>query len=459
MKKHESAHTPHGHGHGHAHAAPAATPQDAPTATPQDAPTTRGISPAELVDADVQVDGRLWGYKVILNQPAVDRLEDFLDTIDSKLKKYFKGEISKAIVALINLKKFRLRHVSARNGNNGCQMVSPWICPFALTVVRPKNATADLSLYSAVLDPQAGWGEESPFTDIESATGPALCQHDGRLFCVYRGVGDDQNLYWMEYTTNTGWNDAPSPPPEGDTTPPPRRFPHHLTEGVPNLVEYKGKLYCLIKGQRGDNNLYYCTYNDTTRNWNDAVQIVNTGNNVAHSWNGAAGAVLGDKLHIFYRHTDNNSNVYQLAYDVDKNVWSPYPFSGQSQDTPGVAFFNGRLHVIYRGDASAGHLHHAHSTDGNSWASGQMDAASDQGPALAVHGGQMYLIYKGKDSNGELWYRIHTGAAWTANTKIADHYAGDNPTAASYEDPQDVAANYEDPSHAGARLFIAYRGK
>jgi len=457
MKKHESTHSPHGHAHDHTHAAPAAAPQSAPLAR-----DVAPMLPGDLINLGVvvSVEAKLWGYKVILNQKAVDMLDVCLTLLDETLSKIFKGEIAKAIALMIQVKQFRLKHVSARNGSNGCQLVSPWICPFALTVVRPKNAAADLSLYSAVLDPQSGWGEESPFTDIESATGPALCQHDGRLFCVYRGAGSDQNLYWMEYTTNTGWNDAPSPPPdEEDTTPPPRRFPHHLTEGVPNLVEYKGKLYCLIKGKSGDNNLYYCTYDDDKRDWNDAVQIVNSGTNVAQSWNGAAGAVLGNKLHIFYRHTDNNSNVYHLAYDVDTNVWTGLPFSGQSQDTPGVAFFNGRLHVIYRGDAKAGHLHHAHSTDGTSWASGQMDSSSDQGPALAVHGGQMYMIYKGKDQNGELWYRINTGSVWTANTRIADHYTGDNPTAASYQDPQDVAANYLDPSHAGARLFIAYRGK
>jgi len=427
------------------------------TATiPQDTPTAGEVTPLSPDEATrqgivVTVDKMVWGYRVHLNQKAVDLLDVCLTVLEEALTRCFKGEIRRAISICIQVKQHRLQAVSARNDYKGCQLVSPWICPFALTVVREKTAEPDLGLYSAVWDSATGqWSEETAFTDITSATGPALAQHGDRLFCVYRGSAEDQRLYWMVYTSDKGWTD-------GDPNPP-RAFPAHWTTGVPTLVEFKDELYCFHKGGGTDNGLYFCKFDDKADDWTPDKQIITTGGNVAFSWNGVAAAVMGDRLHLVYRHTDDNSSLYQIS-TLDCQTWEPYPMGGESQDTPALAVFNDELRAIFRGKANTD-VHHGHSKDAKSWS--RYDSIpgyhSNQGPAVAVHDGKMYLIARANDKTGDLWYAIDNGSAWSNDVRLPDHHTGDNPAAVVYKDPASNTANYEDPSTTGTRLILVYRG-
>lgn len=423
----------------------------------QDAPTAREATEVLPEDPDVliregvgvSVETKLWGYKVHLNQQAVDRLDVCLTLLEEALSKCFKGELRRAVSLIIQAKQFRLKHVTERTGNNGCQLVSPWICPFALTVVRERTSEPDLGLYSAVWDSTTNqWGEETAFTDITSATGPALAQHGDRLFCVYRGGAGDERLYWMVYTSEKGWSDDA-----------PRAFPAHWTTGVPTLVEFKGELYCLHKGGGNDNALYICKFDDANDNWAPDSKIVNIGTtNVAYSWNGVGAAALGDRLHVVFRHTDNNSTLYQFA-TLDCQAWEVWPMQGQSQDTPALAAWNGRLHVIYRGSKNT-KIYHCHSVDGVTWSPHEpvLNFGTDQGPAVAVHDGKLYLIHRSSDGNGDLWFAIDDGQVWTQDVKLPEHKTGDNPALVAYKDPANSETNYEDPSTVGTRLITVYRG-
>jgi len=410
------------------------------TAAPQDVQ-----SRALLSEVEVTADAKWWGYEVHLNQAAVDLLDQILTVLDEALQKCFKNpETRKAVSICIQVKQLRLKNVTNRTGNNGCRLVSPWICPFALTVVREKTK-ADLSLYTAVWDSTTRqWGDESAFTDIESASGPALAQHGDRLFCAYRGPGSDEKLYWIEYTPQSGWTD--------DT---PRAFPSHWTSIGPTLVEFKGKLYCFHHGRSDtDKNLYFCTFNDALNNWNGDQIIPN-----AVNLTGIAAAVLNDTLHVVY--ADVSKGALMHTQSTDGTDWSnPVALPGhQTFDTPALAAYQGKLHLLHKGTGSTTLWHSTF--ENNSWSGDSQVQNHDSldGPALAVHGGLLCMVHRSSGNASEVWYSTYNGTSWTADEGLPNHHTGDNPAVVSYMDPAATAENYEDPTTAGARLMTVYRGQ
>jgi hypothetical protein len=113
----------------------------------------------------VDIDPAWWGYKVVMNQPVALCMDEVLDEIETKLLKHFHGETAAAIKALIFLKKKRIEGVASRLGN-GCQLVSPWILPFALAVTR-NNSGGDQNLWFTVWDPVEGkWANKENSTMV-----------------------------------------------------------------------------------------------------------------------------------------------------------------------------------------------------------------------------------------------------------------------------------------------------
>jgi len=304
-----------------------------------------------------------------------------------------------------------------------------------------------------VWDPAANsWGEESAFTDITSAAGPAVAQHGDRLYCVYRGTGSDYSLYWMVYTSQDGWSDET-----------PRPFPAHCSAGIPALVDFKGKLYCFHRGAGNDTALWYCTLNATGDSWTPDLKM-----NVDEiRVTGVTAAVLNDRLHLVYRYANNKGWLYHLS-STDGSNWSSVnkvengKTHDTSADTPALAVYQNKLHLVHRGENDE-RLWHTSSTDGGiTWGtiSHLPDHYSSQGPALAVFDGKLVMVHRSKDGNKkpDLWYATYDGTNWSTDIKFPDHYTGDNPALVSYMDPNATTDNYVDPTTVGARLITVYRG-
>jgi hypothetical protein len=111
-------------------------------------------------EASISVIAKWWGYTVTLNKKAVFMLDKCLDYLEDELRHHFKGEIRRAISFCIQLKQHRLETASGNNTKDGSvKMISPWVLPFALTVVRGGSSGDDQSLWFTVWDPeQKTWG-------------------------------------------------------------------------------------------------------------------------------------------------------------------------------------------------------------------------------------------------------------------------------------------------------------
>jgi hypothetical protein len=445
------------------------TPPVAIVEAPQDAPATR-TEDVDLSDVDVEVHAKWWGYELVLNQPAVEKLSYSLNNIQDLLAEIIKPlEIRAIVVLCLAIKQVRLRRVSYNTGNQGCRLISPWICPVALTVVR-KKADADLSLYTSVWDPSDHkFGEESPFTDIESACGPALAQYRDRLYCVYRGKGDDYNMYWMTYTSDDGWSDgsAEDEYPENQR---PKQFPAHKTEQNAALVVYKDILYCIHRGGHNDEALWFCTFDIQNNTWTKDTRIEING--VFSKW-GPSAVVFNDKLYVFFA-----ANYYgnEIAYvSWDGHTWSSFATisdgcDGNNDkhltcDTPAVAVYGDKLYVAHRGSNNEILYYCIGSSNGSGPLTWTPDmelgngALAEQGPALAVFKDKLVMIHRSSTNNALLLACYYDGKSWSADTLFGhDQITGDTPALVSYMDPNATTDNYVDPNNAGPSLIAVYRG-
>ncbi|MFN9630384.1 MAG: sialidase family protein [Cyanobacteriota bacterium] len=404
---------------------------------------------------DVYIDARWWGYTIVMNQPAALCMDKVLDELEKELLRHFHGETAAAIKALVFLKKTRIEGVADRT-KDGCQLVSPWILPFALAVCR-NNSGGDQNLWCTVWDPdQRKWGEQAEFNDAQSYSGPALAQHGDLLYCVHRGSSDDESLYWNVYSTNNGWSDD-------------QKFTNatnRKTATTPSLVEFKNKLYCFYRGPGDDEALYSSSFDTATKTWS-AGHIIMTGSDKHSSPTGCGVAVYKEnELHMIYQANDRTRTLWHL-YTTDGNTWHvKFHLTGFStSDTPALVQYGNNLLMVHRGEKDE-HLYY-NFYNGSSWgddeskipdASGSGFATSTQGPGLAVFDGKVYMVHRSGQASGELWYSVYDGTSWGHDTHIDGQSTGETPALATYKDPQCTPENYVDTNTAVPRLICVHRG-
>jgi len=325
-------------------------------------------------------------------------------------------------------------------------MVSPWVVPFALVVVRGASGK-DQNLWFTVWDEDTkSWGEDSEFHECLTRNAPALAQHGDSLYCVHRGCDNDSQLWWTKYSTNDGWSD--------DTV-----FPHHHTELNPSLVEFQNTLYCFHRGTGEDRALYYCTFNSGGNTWNDDKKIA-VGGEFFESSHGCAVAVFNDgNLHLVYQ-LDSNKFSHLIFDGKAWRINTRHP-EGLTADTPALVAYQDKLLMVYRSQPSDKSQQMYYTTyDGNKWSEDLKvpGTYSKYGPGLAVFGDKVFMAHRGA-SDEALYYFIYEGSQWiNSDTKIPDVYTGAPPALACYTDPQCKSDNYEDPKTAKPRLICVHRG-
>ena len=392
-------------------------------------------------DPMVRVVALWWGYRIEMNHRAATAVSEILDQLENLLSKHFaETKIRRAICAVLKIKSFRIGNVATENGAN---VVSPWLLPFALAVVGEK--IKDESLWYTVFDPNATtdtekWSVDTEFNDTLSFSGPALAQYGKLLYCVHRGQGDDQHLWWTVYQSKDNTDDTDENKGGWGTD---KKFRHHKSATPPALVAFENKLYCFHRGTNDggadDCNLWMCQLNDEGTDWKDDTLVP------GHtSTSGFAAVVFGNKIHLVYEGGDNSNSDHQIRHATwDGKDWSA-PKTLQDHltcDVPGLAVYNNQLHMVHKGWKDE-FLWHAHSSDGITWTDDVqlLKHKSDQGPALATYNDVLYMVHRSCDNSdrkADLWWAAYTTAGgWTVDTKFNDHKTADNPALAVYADPQ-----------------------
>ncbi|MFF3981041.1 hypothetical protein [Streptomyces sp. NPDC001828] len=195
------------------------------------------------------------------------------------------------------------------------------------------------------------------------------------------------------------------------------------------MAAYNGRLYAAFKN-RTNYTLQFMVYEGY--GWNTLqADIPNV-----ESWDTPALAAFQGKLHLVHRGKGSDTQLWHLTYDGTR--WSPVTKlpAHRSEIQPALAVYNNRLHLVHRGAGNDVSLWHA-SYDGTTWSQDRKFAAHTTvaPPALAVLGGELYCIHRGNKNDTKLWWtKLREGSAWTADSWLPDHHCDSGPGAAVYRD-------------------------
>jgi len=220
------------------------------------------------------------------------------------------------------------------------------------------------------------------------------------LYMAWRGVDDDENLYWSVSFDGRRWSRE-------------IQLSDRASADAPALAVFQGKLFMAWRGVATDDTLWWATYDGNAGlQWSDQHQLADRG-----SVEGPALAVFQDKLVMAWRGVSGDQGLYWATYDGNSNLqWtSQSRLSGSSFDVPALAFFQGQLFLAWRGVEGDEDLYWA-TYDGNQWSAQHplSDRASNEGPALVVFQNKLYMIWKGVQGSDEDDLRLYW-ATYDAN--------------------------------------------
>ncbi|MFG2715309.1 hypothetical protein ACGFX2_32815 [Streptomyces goshikiensis] len=291
--------------------------------------------------------------------------------------------------------------------------------------VRP--ATVDHTLRYSTFS-GGTWSAGGPLPGSTPAA-PALASYNGTLYCMVRGADDAGTLYWSSlngttwsrFTAVGGAAASPSAPAmavyqdklysvhraksgqlfwnhfDGTRWSARSKFPSGTTSSPPALVDYDGKLQCVVRGHT-NNNLYIATFNGTQ--WTNFSPIPGT-----ESASAASLAVTnsGNVLWCIYRAPGSQLHMVYYPWRADSTspiTWSrPTTLpSSPTANAPAIAHHENRLHIAMRLDWTDRRLFHSPNGphDGASYtAIPGKDSISGTTPALASHNGNLYCVHRG----------------------------------------------------------------
>lgn len=312
-----------------------------------------------------------WGFEIVLNAEAAKGFAEIMEGLGDIL-----GALPGPLGPLIEFTmKIRAAIIQAIGSQYGCRLVSPWVAPLMLIPLSlaPKS---DTSLWWTVMNDSHVWSQDEKFPGHLSASTPALAEYNGKLYCVHRG-DQDSKLWWTVYDPDPdrskGWST--------DTA-----LPGHMSSRGPGLAVYNNQLYCVHRGAGNDQYLWwtrfngtswstdirmsgatthapalasfrgmlYCVYKDSKNNrmWQtrfngtswDADKLL-----PAHETSSnPALAVYNDRLYCVHRGGGYDQGLWWTRFD-GTNWSTDTKLPGQaSQEGPALAVHNNHLYCVYR---------------------------------------------------------------------------------------------------------------
>lgn len=390
--------------------------------SPEDQERVRAAQ-QQLEAKGIRVDGvsasaKWWGYEIHLSSAAVRIVGEIVPEIAAYAAAALPGNLGKILEFGIRV---RVEWMKAVGSDWGCKLVSPWAIPGLLLPLGKKPPAEDTNLWWTVFETGdgKGWKEDEKFAGHHSQYGPALAEHNGRLFCMHRGAGSDTRLWITHYSAEEGWaQDA--------------NLPAHRTEKTPALASYRGELHCVHRGAGRDSSLWWTrSRTGTPSSWSSDTELS------MGSTSGAALVVFRDVLYVVFEGGTGDQQIYYATYNAARNEWGPRRPAGSNRtgSVPGLAVYDDKLHMVYRGHNSED-LYHA-SFDGENWTGGRKfaDHKSLEGPGLAVYGNKLYCVHRGKSGDNQLYYTSwEPGTYWTGDVMFPAHASSDTPAVIMYRD-------------------------
>jgi hypothetical protein len=259
-------------------------------------------------------------------------------------------------------------------------------------------------------------GSGTPATALSPSSYPG---GNGALLMIYK-AGNSNDLMWSWFGLDWSGDEAVHDrqgrirPPKSDHSPSAAVFRNHL------FLVYKNETSSDLFAANMDFNGVW--------SWGAPISSLQGSSVSPKSDLGPSVAVYQDKLYIVYK-GQNTKDIFFTIYDGQ--FWSgdarissqPGGIRPESSANPSLVVFNNLLYMIYKGPQN-NDLNYAY-FDGKVWHGnseiykqpGRIRPESNTNPGLAVFNGRLHMIYKSPNNN-ELNVAFFDGATWSGNTQI-----------------------------------------
>ncbi len=209
------------------------------------------------------------------------------------------------------------------------------------------------------------------------------------------------------------------------------------TSESPCTCEYNGRLYALWKGVN-DKHIWFASM-DQNNQWTGQNRI---SGEYAETDKSPAVAVFNGRLYALWRYPGSwHGYLYFASMDQD-NRWTGgaredyiQGENGYTSDSPAVAFFNGRLYALWKGDGRDGGIYFASMDQNNKWNSATKieGLGTSKSPAAAVFNGRLYALWKGYSRDDGIYFAsMDQNNQWNSQTKIEGVGTSESPATAVF---------------------------
>lgn len=141
-------------------------------------------------------------------------------------------------------------------------------------------------------------------------------------------------------------------------------------------------------------------------------------------------AVFNGQLHMTHPSSRSN-NMYHSYYDGILWTEDSRISSHSSSVAPSLAVYDGELHMVHLDSKSTSIYHSTY--DGNSWSSRVkvLNYSSGTSPVVATFDGQLHMLHKSDTSTG-IYHATYNGTSWTDHGIITGHSTQAAPALAVY---------------------------
>jgi Matrixin len=298
-----------------------------------------------------------------------------------------------------------------------------------------------------------GWDGQQPIPDVGTDRGPALCACGPLLAMAWKGIDDDDRIYYATSMDGSTWT------------------PQHAIEGVgtsdsPSLAWDGTLLWMAWKGIPGDSGLYFATTADPS-SWpaNPGQPIGNVG-----SSNAPYIAIIGSDPLLVWKGTGEESGIFSSIFNFSSSPpWRPQrpiPGIGTSDRPALVTDVSGEPLLVWKGIED----------DSNLWAStktglfwqpqeavawivpGNAESGTEEfafpgaarGPGITTDGSRVLLVWRGAGDDQGIWFTQRAEDIIDGTRKKQWSSQGNIPGVGTSHRPAAAFFN--------GRLYVAYKG-
>lgn len=227
--------------------------------------------------------------------------------------------------------------------------------PFTGLFMAWKGVRDDNNIYFAQNRDLLGWSGQRRIEGVGTSDRPALAYFNGRMYIAWKGVPGDSGIYWSFFDGNN-WS-------------PQQNIRGRGTATSPALATFNNKLYMFWRGIEDDDRLFYAWIDDQPASiWEAQREVVYTnaetsGNvfvNTASS-NHPTAVARGNSIMLAWKGIPGDSSLWFSPFDALNNEWSgQIRINGAGTSSgPSITEFNGRLYLAWKGIGGDSNLYYS----------------------------------------------------------------------------------------------------